>query len=198
MAREVLRLSTALLFCLLLRAPAEAQERAEVFFPARVAFPESLAGSVPASSPAVLRFWNALLAPGRVLRISVRAERAGDPDGFEVFFATRGTRGGNGRSGLLSATEFVPVFESHPSTASGGTEIVWTLRWRSAIRHAGPRTLTLRWKVESVPASPWAAPGSAEPRKGERASPLQEMAPQRDGTEGWTAHRSPPAKRARR
>lgn len=177
------RLTTAAagLIWLLLRASAGAQERVDVDFPSGAIFPVGLgAGMVAVSGPTLLSFRHALLSPGGRLRFSVRAEGEGVLTGCVVTFSAHSMRG-TARDGVLSVTDFLPVFESAPSAVSGSAEITWTLRCRSAIDRAGPHTLTLRWKVESVPASVWASPGLPGPPRTEWAPPLPETGPQPSG-----------------
>jgi hypothetical protein len=189
------RLTTAAagLVWLLLRASAGAQERVDVDFPSGATFPVDLgAGTVAVSGPTLLRFRHALLSPGGRLRFSVRAEGEGVLAGCGVTFSAHSMRG-IARGGVLSATDFLPVFESAPSAVSGSAEITWTLRCRSAIRRAGPHTLTLRWKVESVPASAWASPGLPGPPRTEWAPPLPETGPRPSGADGRKPRRIPPS-----
>ena len=144
--------------CLVLWAAglvAAQEETVEIELPAQVVFEGGGLGTGPfdPSRPVVVSFRQALLAPGRVLRLGVRLDEA--PSGIRLLFATRNARGGIGRSGCAGESDFVPVFESFPRASSGGAEISWTLERQEASRQAGRQAVRLRWRIESVPALGW-------------------------------------------
>lgn len=133
--------------------PEAGQEQASIDLPDQVALEHaSIAGSAEPSRPVAVGFSQVVLSPGRSLRLSVRAEEGGD--GCRIFFTTRNARGGVGRSGRVGEEDFVPVFESFPWAHSGGFEVSWSLETPGKA-HAGRRSVTLRWRIESMPAPAW-------------------------------------------
>jgi hypothetical protein len=144
--------------------PLEIEERVDLELPASVTFQVTDVLRETTTSPTLLSFRHALLQPGRRLRIGVRLE--GSPGGTSdrISFATTRARGGTGFRGRLRATDFTTLFESAPATSSGSVEILWTLAPAGRPDRAGPHEITLRWKVESVPAGGGLGPGSPSRR----------------------------------
>jgi hypothetical protein len=143
----------AAVLCLALRAvgPVAAQEeRVEIELPAQIVLEGSGldAGPFDPSRPTLVKFRQAQLPPGHVLRFSLRLEDA--PPGSDLLFATHNARGGIGRGGRAGTSDFIPVFESFPRTPFGEVEISWTLKTLGTAPQAGRRMVTLRWRIESV------------------------------------------------
>lgn len=106
--------------------------------------------------PTRIEFDDGVITPGRVVRISVKADgdlvpASGSPvDVSAISWTTSGAISGAGLSGALSKTTFTPVFEGTLLATSGRVDVVWTLLSRGPELRAGPLQVTLRWKVESV------------------------------------------------
>lgn len=109
-----------------------------------------------ASSPVTVSFDSAVLAPGKVLRISVRAD--GDltiPGGAaipasNISWTTSNVAGGIGMNGVLSKTIYTPVYESSAGVTSGRLDLNWTLAPPGGNIRAGTRQAALRWRFEAV------------------------------------------------
>lgn len=132
------------------------EERVDLALPESVLFQvtDLAAKGAPVTTP--LAFRRVLLLPGRALRISARAEVAGSAgEAPAISFATTRARGGTGSWGRLRSGDYTPVFESAPLAAWGDVEIAWRLESAGKVERAGPHTVTLRWKVESVPVAGW-------------------------------------------
>jgi hypothetical protein len=137
---------------LALSTPALGQEQVRVQTPESVVFPVTDLRAKTAAPLTLLSFDHARLAPGSRLRISVRAEGLdlGTGAPARISYAAH-ARGGIAFSASLRDTEFTPVFESDPLTLSGTVEIAWTLEPTGRFDRAGNHSVSLRWKVESVP-----------------------------------------------
>jgi hypothetical protein len=117
------------------------------------------ARAVDARDPFPLTFHNAVLGPGRALRISLRAESI-EPPGARVSFQSKNARAGTCRDGQLSTDGSVVVYESGANPVDGGCDLLWTLESSGLPPRAGTYKITLRWTIESVPAA-GQAPGAA-------------------------------------
>jgi hypothetical protein len=101
-------------------------------------------------------FDQALLAVGRVLRISVKADGDLIPqDGdslpiSSISWNTSGVVNGIGVNGVLSKASYTQVFQSNATTVSGQVDLAWTLSPPSPAVRAGTHQVTLRWRIESV------------------------------------------------
>lgn len=138
---------------------ASSEERVDLALPESLPFRVTDLASGAAPVTATLSFRHILLLPGRRLRVSVRTEeREGGGAAPEISFTTKRARGGSGFRGRLRSGDYTPVFESAPLAAWGDVEIVWRLESAGRVERAGPRAVTLRWKVESVPVPGWPAP----------------------------------------
>jgi hypothetical protein len=138
---------------------AAAQELVTITVPSAVSFAvtdvsRSTSG-VP--SPTRISFSNAILIPGRVLRISVQAGSAGftPPSGASipssnVSWTNLGATSGTGWNGSLSSSSYTLVYQSDPLRTSGHIDLGWTLAAPGSGIRAGNHQLTIRWKVESI------------------------------------------------
>lgn len=134
-----------------------AQESVQISVPAMIAFQviDVAAGSVGVPDPSTIAFSNAVLDPGRAVRISVKAD--GDLTGAggmtiaasNASWTTSNVSGGNGVNGVLSASAYSVVFEGQAGAVAGGVDLRWSLA-APAVSRAGNYTVTLRWKVESI------------------------------------------------
>jgi hypothetical protein len=140
-------------------APAAAQESVTIQVPSFVSFEVADVGvSTPgAPSPSGLSFSNAILIPGRVLRVSVQADAASftPPNGpaipvSKVSWSSLGAAGGTAWGGTLSSSSYALVFQSDPLTLAGRVDLAWTLAAIGSGIRAGLHQLTIRWKVESL------------------------------------------------
>jgi hypothetical protein len=142
---------------LALTGPGAAQEVVDVNAPGSLSFQVSDVGSSTAGTPTTVSYTGAVLVPGRVLRISVKADSAvlTPPSGAaipvsNISWTASNAQGGVGSAGTLSDTTWGQVFESSPSPIAGGVDLTWTLAAPGAGIRAGTHQLTLRWKFESV------------------------------------------------
>ena len=101
-------------------------------------------------------FDQALLTPGRALRISVAAEGemarsdGGTVPTATITWRTSSTSNGAGMNGTLSKTAFTPVFQSNPLVTSGSATLTWSITLSGTSMHAGMHQVRLRWRIESV------------------------------------------------
>lgn len=153
-------------------AAASGEERVDLSLPESLLFRVTDLASGAAPVTATLSFRHILLLPGRALRISVRAE-GGEAAGAapEISFTPKRARGGSGFRGRLRSGDYTPVFESAPLAAWGDVEIVWRLESAGRVERAGPRAVTLRWKVESVSVPGWPAPAERTGGEGRLGDP---------------------------
>lgn len=133
-------------------------EMARVTVPAAITF---RVNDIGASSDAVtgttiVTFDQADLAPGRALRISVKAEgELTRSDGSyltvtAVTWRASGVVNGVGVNGTLSKTIFAPVFQSDSASTSGSVTLTWSVALSDASVRAGTYQAPLRWKIESI------------------------------------------------
>lgn len=127
------------------------------------------AGPVPAAEPFPLSFRGAQVAPGRILRISVRLESPLPPGGY-ASFRGRDARGGRCAEGRLSAATYTEVFTAIDGATAGACDLVWTLECGDRVRRAGRYTLTLRWQIESVVSARAELAGALRPSLGPLAT----------------------------
>jgi hypothetical protein len=130
---------------------------ARVFAPATVLFQVMDVGAAtPATAMTTVSFDTAVLLPGQVLRISVKAD--GDivmPGGgvipsTSLTWTPSNAMNGIGMNGSLSSLTFTPVFQGNAGIASGRVDLTWTLAPAAAAVTAGTGEATLRWKFEAV------------------------------------------------
>ena len=139
--------------------PAAAQESVTIQVPSFVSFQVTdVSVTTPgAPSPSTLSFSNAVLGPGRVLRVSVQADAASftPPNGLripvsKVSWSSLGAAGGTAWAGSLHSSSYIVVFQSDPVTAQGHVDLAWSLAPPGSGIRAGQHELTVRWKVESI------------------------------------------------
>lgn len=136
--------------------PAAAQEAVQISVPPAVFFQVLDVHDSITASPTSISFTNAVLGPGRALRISVRAEGdlapASGPaiPAASVSWVTSNASNGVGINGTLSTATYVDVYQSLPDAQSGGVDLTWTLSAPGEPRRAGNHQATLRWKVEAI------------------------------------------------
>jgi hypothetical protein len=157
----------------------EPRDQVSLQVPEAVVFPVTNLGSKADAISTLLTFDHARLARGSRLRISVRAEGLdlGTGTPARISYAAH-ARGGTPFNSSLRATDYTPVFESDPLTLSGSVEIAWSLEPLGRVDRSGNRTVTLRWKAESIPDTAGRPstgtgvsrpePGAAPPEHGER------------------------------
>jgi hypothetical protein len=156
--RILLRRFTVVAFLVLTGIGVTAQGLVQISVPPMVSFDVLDVGVSTVGSPTPTRvsFNNAVLLPGQVLRISVKADgNFAPPSGnaipaSKVSWTTSNTASGIGLNGVLSAAAFTPVFESQAGAISGGVDVTWTLAAPGAALRAGNHQVTLRWKLEAV------------------------------------------------
>jgi hypothetical protein len=136
---------------------AVAQESTTVTLPSTVSFSLSTLSSVTGSpGPASVTYSDAVIVPGRVLRVSVMAvinafsgsDQAGLP-ASAVSWTVSNISGGVASAGTLTSSSYTQMFQSHELSHSGSFDVTWTLTPSEGIT-AGLHTLGLRWKLESV------------------------------------------------
>lgn len=150
-----LLVSVLLVFAAVSRA--SAQETVDITVPASVSFQVRNVSETTSSDPStVLRFANAVLEPGRVIRISVRADTTafsgprGSVPASSVSWTTSNAQGGFGSNGSLSASAYTEVFRSNVNATSGSIDLRWTLGPPGANVLASSYNLALRWNIESI------------------------------------------------
>lgn len=138
---------------------AAAQETVRITVPSAVSFAVTDVSRSTTGVPSTARisFSDAILIPGRALRVSLKADAAAftPPSGSSipasnVSWTTAGANGGTGSNGTLSTSSYVLVFQSAPVTLSGYVDLGWTLAAPGSGIRAGSHQLTIRWKVESI------------------------------------------------
>lgn len=160
-ASSAWRLSRLLVVCstiLHTERRASAQELVRISVPAAVSFDvPNVAVSTPASSnPTRVSFEGAILFPGRVLGISVRAEgdlTAGGGSTIpaaKVSWTTSNVSNGVGVNGTLSSSTYTELFRSQLVAVGGGADINWTLAPPGTAVRAVTHQVTLRWRVEAM------------------------------------------------
>ena len=136
-----------------------AQEVVSITVPAAVSFAvtDVTRSTHGAPDPVTISFSNAILIPGRALRVSVQAAGAAftPPSGpgipaSNVSWANLGASGGIGWNGTLGSSFYSLVFQSNPGRISGHVDLEWTLAAPGAGIRAGNHQLLIRWKIESV------------------------------------------------
>jgi hypothetical protein len=101
-------------------------------------------------------FNQAILDPGRVLRISVKADGDSTPAVLGPILAssfswtTSAVQNGIGLNGTLDKATYTPVFQGNVGAKTGRVDLSWRLAPQGPSVQAGTHQLTLRWKVESV------------------------------------------------
>lgn len=140
-------------------ASAGAQDTVLISVPMAVTFTVSnVSGSTPgAPSPTTVSFLNAILTPGKAIRVSVQSDAAAftAPSGASipasnVSWNNLGTAGGIGSNGTLSSSSYALVFQGDPARISGRVDLGWTLAAPGSGIRAGVHQLTIRWKIESI------------------------------------------------
>jgi hypothetical protein len=159
----------------------ESRDQVSLQVPEAVVFPVTNLHSKAAALSTVLTFDHARLVRGSRLRISVRAEGLdlGTGTPARISYSAHASSG-TPFNGSLRDTDYTPVFESDPLALSGSVEIDWSLQLLGRVARSGSRTVTLRWKAESIPGTA-GRPGTsvsrpepaaaAQPDRGERESP---------------------------
>jgi hypothetical protein len=158
----------------------EPRDQVSLQVPEAVVFPVTNLHSKAAALSTVLTFDHARLAHGSRLRISVRAEGLdfGTGTPARISYAAHAS-GGTPFNGSLRDTDYTPVFEGDPLALSGSVEIDWSLQLLGRVARSGPRTVTLRWKAESIPDMA-GRPGTSV----SRPEPATAAAPDRGEREG--------------
>lgn len=158
-ATTAVRGGVLLILLLAVGTPAHAQiELVTVSLPNIVTFDvvvSSATAGVP--TPAAIQFSNAIIVPGRVLRISVMADTTSfsGPGGTAipasaVSWSVSNASGGVASGGTLSAGWYTQIFQSFVLPSTGGFDVTWTLTAPPGGVRAGTHTVSLRWKIESV------------------------------------------------
>jgi len=139
--------------------PTTAQEEsARVSVPAFILFEvhDPRATTAAATGETTITFEDAVLAPGRALRLSVKAD--GDltrsdgraaPAGT-ISWRTSGASNGVGVNGTISKTGYTQVFRSNPSVRSGSISVTWSITLSGESLRAGTHQVALRWRVDTV------------------------------------------------
>ena len=158
--RVRLQIFLSLVFVVTSAASAWAQlESVRVTLPSTVTFTVPTNASVVGTpNPTSVSFSNAILLPGRVLRLSVTADTStfNGPGGSSyvagaVSWTVSGASGGTGSAGTLSNGSYSQVFQSNTLTFSGGVDMQWTFApLAGGADYAGAHSITLRWRIESV------------------------------------------------
>lgn len=134
---------------------ASAQETITLSVPLTVTFHVGDVNA-PVSTTVTVGFSDALLIPGHVLSIAVRADSIEfvGPTGNKipasaVSWTTSSAQGGVGVNGTLSSSTNVPVFQSVLLPSSGRVNLTFRLQPPTNI-HAGIHTVALRWNIEAA------------------------------------------------
>lgn len=135
---------------------ASAQETVDITVPSFVTFQVTDVSLTSTDLSTTVRFANAVLEAGRVLRISVIADTTafsgprGSIAASSVSWTVSNAQGGFGSNGTVSASTYTEVFRSQIDTASGGVDLRWTLGPPGTDVLASTYDLALRWKIESI------------------------------------------------
>ena len=134
------------------------QEAARVSVPPLILFEvhDPRATTEAVTGATTITFDDAVIAPGRVLRISVKAE--GDltradggpaPDAV-ISWRTSGASNGVGVHGVLGKGAYTQVFQANAAARSGGVSVTWSIAFSGAPPRAGTHQVALRWRIDSV------------------------------------------------
>jgi hypothetical protein len=134
------------------------QDQVQIVVPTSVAFQvlDVAASTVAGTNPSTMSFSSAVLQPGQVLRISVKADSdLAPPSGTaipasNVSWSTSSVVNGVGSNGVLSKTVYTQVFQSQVGVTSGGVDLNWTLSAPGIPLRAGTHQVSLRWKLEAI------------------------------------------------
>ena len=140
-------------------ASAGAQETVLISVPMAVTFTVSNVSVSTAGAPSTttVSFLNAILIPGKAIRVSVQSDAAAfsAPSGASipasnVSWNSLGAAGGIGSNGTLSSSSYALVFQGDSLRTSGQVDLGWTLAAPGSGIRAGAHQLTIRWKIESI------------------------------------------------
>jgi hypothetical protein len=134
------------------------QEAARVSVPPLILFEvhDPRVTTEAATGATTITFDDAAISPGRVLRISVKAE--GDltrGDGAPsadatISWRTSGASNGIGVNGVLAKSAFTQVFQANAAARSGSVSVTWSIAFNGAAPRAGTHQVALRWRIDSV------------------------------------------------
>jgi hypothetical protein len=140
--------------------PAPAQvgfATARVFTPATVLFQVmDVSAASPASSVTTVSFDTAILVPGQVLRISVKADAdivmpgGGVIPSTSLAWTASNATNGIGMNGSLNKLTYTPVFQGNPNATDGRVDLSWTVSAPGTSVNAGTGEATLRWRFEAI------------------------------------------------
>lgn len=114
------------------------------------------ASTVAGTNPSTISFSNAVLVPGQVLRISVKADSdLVPPSGTaipasNISWSTSSVVNGVGTNGVLSRTVYTQVFQGQALTTSGSVNLNWSLAAPGTPLRAGSHQVVLRWRLEEI------------------------------------------------
>ncbi len=152
--------SAGLVLTLLAAGGLAAQETVAITVPASTSFTviNVSTDTIASTNPALIRFEQAALTSGRSLKISVRAVAANlsPPSGPSIpsanlSWTAAGATGGSGFNGVVNSSSFTTVFQSAPNPTSGGVDLNWKLSSPGVPLRAGVHSVSLEWKLESIP-----------------------------------------------
>lgn len=158
-ARSIRAVVIGVLACAFGVASADAQETVAISVPPGINFEVADISRSTAGTPGSTRvtFSDAVLDPGKALRVSVQADAAAftPPSGMsipaeKVSWTMLGANGGLGSNGTLSSSAYTLVFQSDPNPSSGHIDLAWSLAAPGTGIRAGTHQLMMRWKVESI------------------------------------------------
>ena len=133
-------------------------ERARVTVPTVVTFqvPNVSATTEAISGSTVISFDQAILTPGRGLRLSVKADSdltradGGPVPSATIAWRTSGASNGVGINGVLNKSSFTPVYQSNALVDSGRVTLTWSITLGGTSYRAGTHQVLVRWRVDSA------------------------------------------------
>jgi len=142
------------------RAPVSVlqQEAARVLVPPLILFevhdPHATTEAVTGST--TIGFDDAVVAAGRVLRISVKADgeltRADGTaaPGATISWKTSGASNGVGVNGTLTRSAYTQVFQGNLAARSGSVGVTWSIAFSGTAVRAGTHQVALRWRIDTI------------------------------------------------